>query len=579
MSPTARIVSRAWSAIFKGARLNEKVADVAFQFDLPDEAKLVKRFARPPEPISKLWGQKIGNFEFVDLDGKPVTRESLAGKVVVIDFWATWCGWCFKGLPNLQRVYDNYRDNDRVAIVAVSNDDPKVTNDELRSSFQQAKLTIPILRDPQLQVQSMFQVESLPTMVLLGADGTVQGIEVAYQPHLAVELPRKLEKLLAGENLAAQVLEEQAQRVQSFEKGIEAGNPDNGEAAVIPQARIAPRSEPTTLPLKPAWHSDEVIKPGNILAVADGGQSRILVLDGMRNVVELDDRGQLAKRYELELPNDAAISFLRTGVDGEGARYFAGSASAYQHLFLFDSGFSKLLVYPTDGKHAGISDLRLADLDGDGKLDINVGFWGSVGVQSVSLAGDRRWSMRSLEDVWCLTVTGPASGGPRGLLASDGRGMLVPINAAGKEGSPLSLPGRFLRWVQAADLDGDGQDEYCCVASVKAGVEGVVALTSAGTLLWAYDLPVGAQTNPALEMITHGKLDGANDSWVVAGADGSVNILASDGKLLDRFCVGAAIQGLAVGEINGRGALLVATEQGVDAWQLEPAAQLEPAVQ
>ena len=134
--------------------------------------------------------------------------------------------------------------------------------------------------------------------------------------------------------------------------------------------------------------------------------------------------------------------------------------SRQQQLFVFDREFKKLLSYP-DGEHAGISDVRLADMDGDGQPDLSVGYWGTTGVQSVTLEGKRRWDDRALENVFCLGVTGPDAAGHRGLLAADGRGMLVPIDDKGKYSPPISLPERFLRWVVEADLDGDGQTEIC----------------------------------------------------------------------------------------------------------------------
>jgi hypothetical protein len=145
--------------------------------------------------------------------------------------------------------------------------------------------------------------------------------------------------------------------------------------------------------------------------------------------------------------------------------------------------------------------------------------------------------------------------------------MIVPINDEGKDGSPMSLTGRFLRWVTLADLDGDGQTECCAIASTKVGVEAAVGLSPSGEALWTYDLPIGAHANAALEMVSAGHL-GSSGKWVLAGSDGSVHILNANGQLIDQFHVGTAISGLSVAKIDGIGALVVATDQGVDAWRV-----------
>jgi hypothetical protein len=86
---------------------------------------------------------------------------------------------------------------------------------------------------------------------------------------------------------------------------------------------------------------------------------------------------------------------------------------------------------------------------------------------------------------------------------------------------------------------------------------------------WQYELPLGAQSVPALEMIASGRIVGQEGQWLLAGADGSIHVLSADGSLVDRFNYGAAISGLGVAQLNSQPALLVATAKGVDAWAVQ----------
>lgn len=205
-------------AEFKGAKIGGAISPLAFQMELPEGTKLVKKFVMPPpDAPSPLLNQPAGEFSFTDMNGSPVTRESLAGKVVVLDLWATWCGWCFEGLPLLQTVYAKFKENDRVAILAVCTDETAVSDEKVRQAFDKQKLTIPIVRDLARHTDKAFQVRGLPTSVVLGPDGTVQDYHVGFDAKLGETLPAKIEKLLAGENLAQQELEAYEKEKQAFE--------------------------------------------------------------------------------------------------------------------------------------------------------------------------------------------------------------------------------------------------------------------------------------------------------------------------------------------------------------------------
>src|SRR5205085_2351065 len=128
------------------------------------------------------------------------------------------------------------------------------------------------------------------------------------------------------------------------------------------------------------------------------------------------------------------------------------------------------------GPHAGISDVQLADLDGDGQPEINVGYWGAVGVQNVSLTGMRQWSNRTIENVLRLAVIGPDDLAHRRLLCTNGRDAIVPIDHRGQQQDPIRVTNRALHTLVAADLDEDGTQELCGLAATDIGVTIAVGL-------------------------------------------------------------------------------------------------------
>ncbi|MCA9102252.1 MAG: hypothetical protein KDA63_13915, partial [Planctomycetales bacterium] len=298
-----------------------------------------------------------------------------------------------------------------------------------------------------------------------------------------------------------------------------------------------------------------------------GGQ-KIYVHDGWREVVEIDETGQVTARHPLDLEDKTAVSFLRTAVDGQGKRYFVGSANAQQKVYLFDANWQRVMTYP-QGDNDGVSDVRIWDVNGDGTLELAVGYWGDAGVEAVSLAGAPLWSNHDLKNVFRLAVAHTAAGAPTELLCTNSRGSVIPLDGAGQALDERIVDQQFLRSVESADLDGDGVDELCAIATDAERHDKVVGLSAGGEVQWSTPIPSGLHEFP-LEMVTSGPLLGGEHVWVIGAADGSIHVVSRDGQLIDSFDYGEAIAGLGVAMSGGRPLLVVSTASGVKGWAVSP---------
>jgi len=176
--------------------------------------------AKAKSPVEELVGKPAPDFTLTVLDGegktRTVSRDELAGKVVMLDFWATWCEPCLIELPEVQKLIEGYaRDKKDVLIVAVSQDDGPENLADVRKLVEKTlaenKITLTgtpvglVAIDPSHSVRDVFLVDGLPTVVLLDAKGVVQAAHIGIPRgdigEVGKKLGKELDTLLEGKPL------------------------------------------------------------------------------------------------------------------------------------------------------------------------------------------------------------------------------------------------------------------------------------------------------------------------------------------------------------------------------------------
>jgi peroxiredoxin len=116
-------------------------------------------------------GDAAPNFQLRDMNGRVVALSDLRGKVVLVNFWATWCGPCRVEMPAMERLYRAY-DRKDFEILAVSTDAQGVA--VTRPFQQENKLTFPILHDADFRVGLSYGARTLPMTFMVDRQGIVR---------------------------------------------------------------------------------------------------------------------------------------------------------------------------------------------------------------------------------------------------------------------------------------------------------------------------------------------------------------------------------------------------------------------
>lgn len=110
------------------------------------------------------------DFNLPDLSGQSIRLSDYRGKVVFLNFWATWCPPCRSEMPSMQRLYEKLKDND-FEMLAVSTD--RQGKSAVKSLVEKGGYTFKILLDPEGKVASQYDIVSIPTTFIIDESGKV----------------------------------------------------------------------------------------------------------------------------------------------------------------------------------------------------------------------------------------------------------------------------------------------------------------------------------------------------------------------------------------------------------------------
>jgi peroxiredoxin len=136
-------------------------------------------------------GDRAPGFTCKTIDGKTIDISKLQGKIVMINFFATWCGPCNLELPVLQKnIWEKYKDNPDFVLVILGREH---SEKEVQDYVKQKNYTMPFAPDPGRKIFKLYASQSIPRNVIIGKDGKIIFQSIGY----IEEEFKKLEALIA----------------------------------------------------------------------------------------------------------------------------------------------------------------------------------------------------------------------------------------------------------------------------------------------------------------------------------------------------------------------------------------------
>jgi peroxiredoxin len=162
-----------WRREFQQANTEDAFPQTWFTFDPPPGTKEVAefRFLRASGP--GLIGQEAEDFKLKDLADQEVHLRSLRGQVVLLNFWASWCGPCRLEMPVIEKLHQQFKEKG-LRVFGINDEDIET----IREYLNEYEYTFPTLIDKEQEIARLYGIRGIPTMVVIDRKGMISHYRV-----------------------------------------------------------------------------------------------------------------------------------------------------------------------------------------------------------------------------------------------------------------------------------------------------------------------------------------------------------------------------------------------------------------
>ncbi len=370
--------------------IHVKFGDIVTNADMPAD-----RFEFKPEPAAKrvegfdwssrgsaadLVGQVAPVFFGTGLGGKAISLAELKGRVVVLDFWATWCHPCVEAIPHVQKLADQFKGKS-VTVLGVNRDTGPgpIAAKKVQRFLNKKQITLEQFLDTEGGIAKAYHVSGIPTLVLIDQKGIIRDARVGFDEGVEASFAESIDNLLQGKPLAASAdAKQSAEGEGKDDEGDEdedesaTANGKNGASSLanLNSGAIAPTKGTRVYCNGYNVRSFDIDGDGRPEFISTGFQGDIIVVD--------PDGKQSNSIHLSKTPAGASMSFAQPFRNGKET-WWAVIFSHYRtgmdersEAAVYDSTGKRLWAFKPElpKKRSGSLKLAAGDLNGDGKPEI-----------------------------------------------------------------------------------------------------------------------------------------------------------------------------------------------------------------